>query len=50
MALAGFRTKDIEVKYADNQLTIKSVESDDKDEKDVIHRHFEKENSTDHLH
>ena len=38
MALAGFSKKDIEVKYADNQLTIKSVESDDKDEKDVIHR------------
>ena len=35
MALAGFSKKDIEVKYADNQLTIKSVESDDKDEKDV---------------
>ena len=32
MALAGFSKKDIEVKYADNQLTIKSVDSDDKDE------------------
>ena len=31
MALAGFSKKDIEVKYADNQLTIKSVDSDDKD-------------------
>ena len=38
MALAGFSKDDIEVKYSDNQLTIKSVESDDKDEKDVIHR------------
>ena len=37
MALAWFSVrKDIEVKYADNQLTIKSVDSDDKDEKDVI--------------
>ena len=26
MALAGFNKKDVEVKYADNQLTIKSVE------------------------
>ena len=42
MALAGFSKKDIEVKYADNQLTIKSVESDDKDEKDVIHRGISK--------
>ena len=32
MALAGFSKKDIEVKYADNQLTIKSVDSDDKDD------------------
>ena len=42
MALAGFSKKDIEVKYADNQLTIKSVESDDKGEKDVIHRGISK--------
>ena len=42
MALAGFSKKDIEVKYADNQLTIKSVESDDKDEKDVIDRGISK--------
>ena len=33
---------DIEIKYADNQLTIKSVDSDDKDEKDVIHRGISK--------
>ena len=42
MALAGFSKDDIEVKYSDNQLTIKSVESDDKDEKDVIHRGISK--------
>ena len=42
MALAGFSKKDIEVKYADNQLTIKSVDSDDKAEKDVIHRGISK--------
>ena len=42
MALAGFSKDDIEVKYSDNQLTIKSVESDDKDEKDVINRGISK--------
>ena len=42
MALAGFGKDDIEIKYSDNQLTIKSVDSDDKDEKDVIHRGISK--------
>ena len=42
MALAGFGKDDIEIKYADNQLTIKSVDNDDKDEKDVIHRGISK--------
>ena len=42
MALAGFGKDDIEIKYADNQLTIKSVDSDDKDKKDVIHRGISK--------
>ena len=42
VALAGFSKKDINIEYADNQLTIKSVESDDKDEKDVIHRGISK--------
>ena len=42
MALAGFNKKDIGIEYADNQLTIKSVDSDDKDEKDVIHRGISK--------
>jgi len=42
MALAGFGKDDIEIKYSDNQLTIKSVESDDKDKKDVIHRGISK--------
>ena len=42
MALAGFGKDDIEIKYSDNQLTIKSVEGDDKDEKDVIHRGISK--------
>ena len=42
MALAGFGKDDIEIKYSDDQLTIKSVDSDDKDEKDVIHRGISK--------
>ena len=42
MALAGFGKDDIEIKYSDNQLTIKSVDSDDKDEKNVIHRAISK--------
>ena len=42
MAHAGFGKDDIEIKYSDNQLTIKSIESDDKDEKDVIHRGISK--------
>ena len=42
MALAGFGKKDIEVKSANSQLTIKSVESDDKDEKETLHRGISK--------
>ena len=34
MALAGFGKKDIDVSIADSQLTIKSIHSNDKDEKD----------------
>ena len=42
MALAGFGKDEKQIKYSDNQLTIKSIESDDKDEKDVIHRGISK--------
>ena len=46
MALAGFNKKDIEVEYADNQLTIKSIfEKDETDEEDnttTIHRGISK--------
>jgi len=47
MALAGFGKKDIEVKYADNNLTVKSVQSD-KSEEDpsVIHRGISKRQFT----
>ena len=42
MALAGFSKNDIEIKYADNQLTIKSIENEDKDEKETLHRGISK--------
>ena len=46
IALAGFGKKDIDVSTAENQLTIKSVESDDKDDKDTIHRGISKRQFT----
>ena len=46
IALAGFGRKDIDISTAENQLTIKSVESDDKDEKDTIHRGISKRQFT----
>ena len=46
IALAGFGKKDIDVSTAENQLTIKSVENDDKDEKDTIHRGISKRQFT----
>ena len=42
MALAGFSKKDIEIKSADSQLTIKSVENDDKEKKETLHRGISK--------
>ena len=42
MALAGFSKKDIEIKSAASHLTIKSVESVDKDEKETLHRGISK--------
>lgn len=48
LALAGFNKKDIEVEYADNTLTIKSVKSDEvKAEQDgVLHRGISKRHFT----
>ena len=48
MALAGFNKKDIEIEYADSQLTIKSVfEKDGKDEgKESVHRGISKRQFT----
>jgi molecular chaperone IbpA len=46
MALAGFNKKDIEVEYADNQLTIKSIfekdETDAEETTTTIHRGISK--------
>ena len=42
MALAGFSKSDIEVKTVDCQLTIKSIESEAKDEKETLHRGISK--------
>ena len=48
MALAGFNKNDIEVEYADSQLTIKSIfEKDGKDEdKESVHRGISKRQFT----
>ena len=45
MALAGYNKKDIEVKYADNTITIKSTHKDEED-KDTIHRGIAKRHFT----
>ena len=45
MALAGYSKKDIEVKYADNTITIKSVHKDEED-KDMLHRGIAKSHFT----
>ena len=47
IAIAGFSKKDIEVKYSDNQLKIKSLEKKDDDKKDtVLHRGISKRHFT----
>ena len=48
MALAGFNKNDIEIEYADSQLTIKSIfEKDGKDEgKESVHRGISKRQFT----
>ena len=45
MALAGYNKNDIEVKYADNTITIKSTHKDEED-KDTIHRGIAKRHFT----
>ena len=50
MALVvNFSKSDIEVKTVDNQLTIKSIESETKDEKKLYIEIFQKENLVEHL-
>jgi molecular chaperone IbpA len=46
IAIAGFSKKDIEVRYSDNQLTIKSVENKGKSEKETLHRGISKRHFT----
>ena len=47
IAIAGFSKKDIEVRYSDNQLKIKSLEKKDDDKKDtVLHRGISKRHFT----
>jgi molecular chaperone IbpA len=46
MALAGFNKNDIEVTYADNQLTIKSVERKEREDKLTLHRGISKRQFT----
>ena len=46
VALAGFSKNDINIEYADNQLTIKSVESKGKSEKETLHRGISKRHFT----
>ena len=45
MALAGYNKKDIEVKYADNTITIKSTHKEEEDN-DTIHRGIAKRHFT----
>ena len=45
MELAGYNKKDIEVKYAENTITIKSTHKDEED-KDTIHRGIAKRHFT----
>jgi len=45
MALAGYNKKDIEVKYADNTITIKSIHKEEEDV-DTIHRGIAKRHFT----
>ena len=46
VALAGFSKNDINIEYADNQLTIKSVENKGKSEKETLHRGISKRHFT----
>ena len=49
ITLLNFSKSDIEVKTVDGQLTIKSIESETKDEKKLYIEIFQKENLVEHL-
>ena len=46
VALAGFNKKDIEVKYADNNLEIKSIHEKEEDKEGVLHKGISKRHFT----
>ena len=46
VALAGFSKKDIEVNYADNTLTIKSIHEKEEDKEGVLHKGISKRHFT----
>ena len=46
VALAGFNKKDIEVKYADNTLEIKSIHEKEEDKEGVLHKGISKRHFT----
>ena len=46
IALAGFNKKDIEVKYADNTLEIKSIHEKEEDKEGVLHKGISKRHFT----
>ena len=46
VALAGFSKKDIEVNYADNTLTIKSIHEKEEDQEGVLHKGISKRHFT----
>ena len=38
MAIAGFGKTDINIEYADNTMTVKSIEKEKTDDKDILHK------------
>jgi molecular chaperone IbpA len=38
MAIAGFGKADINIEYADNTMTVKSIKKDKTEDKDILHK------------
>jgi molecular chaperone IbpA len=38
MAIAGFGKADINIEYADNTMTVKSIKKEKTDDKDILHK------------